>query len=786
MIGSITIGRAGRRPWRPRRPPPARARSSPGSRRRASARRGCPASARPPARCAGTRARGRRGRPRCARAWPRISRSKRRSSPASPCASVPTKPSTWAPSCAVRVDPPRLLEVTDAGHAAAPCTAASSRGSAWRLSQTKGDVPSWLCRRATGTRSARATSRDARLRVAELAGTDVDARARSATARAARRAGRRSRRDAAPARPPGDAGPRPAARTPGPRSTARSTARASSSAKQSESSAAIDDDARAAAARRGHRSSITCPFWGSTSPSLRARRIGQRRRVLQRGELGAQLAVLVVEPLAELAGRGELVADVHHLEPEPDLHAGRAAPAPRPAAVMRRAMRLRMTRTQAARIAGGPHQRAADRAARARAAPARSWRSSSSRSTIRRRALRARGFAAISSRRRTTPAAAVRMRTLARPAAGAARQPRRAEARRRPAAERVLHASILEGVVGEHREAPARPEQRPAVGEQRARARPARRSPGCGSPGTSASPGCSPGVVRPTARATVSARASVDRERTGAHDGARDGARARLLAQLRDGVGERALVPRVDDRRGGERGRAGSMRMSSGPAWRKLKPRAGVVELERAHARDRAGSRRRPSQPSSASAAAQVGVRSAGGAARVSPKGARRSRGQGQRLGIAIDAEELRVGSGLRAGPRHGRPRPTVASTRRAPGRGRSPLTTCPTITGTCTRTWAAPSGPVSVSSSVIGGSSPRLAAALPAVTSAPPSSSARPAARDLRRALGSAGRSDARKSSSPRPLVLVLTKTSCHTCLSQMRNLSTSPVIITSRLIPA
>src|SRR5207248_1314708 len=68
--------------------------------------------------------------------------------------------------------------------------------------------------------------------------------------------------------------------------------------------------------------------------------------------------------------------------------------------------------------------------------------------------------------RRGTQRAAGQLADLGAPAAHAARRARRTEAVGRPTAEGVLHAPILERVVGEHGEPAARTEHAVAVGEE--------------------------------------------------------------------------------------------------------------------------------------------------------------------------------------------------------------------------------------------------------------------------------------------------------------------------------
>src|SRR5437762_6962250 len=148
--------------------------------------------------------------------------------------------------------------------------------------------------------------------------------------------------------------------------------------------------------------------------------------------------------------------------------------------------------------------------------------------------------------RRGTKRAARQQADRGAPAAHAARRARRAEAVGRPAAEGVLHAPVLERVVGEHGEPAARTEHAVAVGEEALQLaqlvvhRDADRLEGAGC-------GMEPGPS-PAEDARDHARQLARRgEGTGAHDGARQRAGARLLAELGQGTGDLALGPLVHD-----------------------------------------------------------------------------------------------------------------------------------------------------------------------------------------------------------------------------------------------
>ena len=137
--------------------------------------------------------------------------------------------------------------------------------------------------------------------------------------------------------------------------------------------------------------------------------------------------------------------------------------------------------------------------------------------------------------------------------------------------------------------------------------------------------------------------------------------------------------------------------MSSGPAARKLNPRMGSSSWRELTPRSSSTASAPSPQPTSgriarrrAKSPCRRTTRSAAGSSRSRARAsARGSRSTPSRRAPGAPATRAA------ACP----PRPTVASTRRAPGRGRSHSTTSPTITGT----WAAPTGPMPVSL-VIGG----------------------------------------------------------------------------------
>ena len=211
-------------------------------------------------------------------------------------------------------------------------------------------------------------------------------------------------------------------------------------------------------------------------------------------------------------------------------------------------------------------------------------------------------MAAVSSGRRSSGAqpgaagAGIGARSRRRPGAGAARcsSAKRGGARgpagragrgatapgARPAASAMkrLTSRSSQRMERHHHQPPARRQQRGRLRRARARSRPARRSPGCAAPGSCASPGrCRSGPCGTTRRMiAASCRGGGDR---------RLGARAATMARAmrRDSRSSPKLIERVGQLRLGQRvapgrprsGRSRSMRMSSGPSARKLKPRAG-------------------------------------------------------------------------------------------------------------------------------------------------------------------------------------------------------------------
>ena len=191
----------------------------------------------------------------------------------------------------------------------------------------------------------------------------------------------------------------------------------------------------------------------------------------------------------------------------------------------------------------------------------------------------------------------------------------------------------------------------------------------------------------------------------GAHDCARDRPRARLLAVLAEDPPELGLVGGVHDLAGPA---ARPIRMSSGASARKL-TRARRRRAAWSSRRGRAG--RVGAVPAEAAGLVDRRERAprGGGRDRLARESRLASRARRGRDRAPSSVASGAAASSAAAWP----PSPSVASTRRAPGRGRSPPTTCPTNTGT----WAAPTGPMSVPSVAIGGPSPRTAAALAALT---------------------------------------------------------------------
>src|SRR5262245_46679671 len=340
-------------------------------------------------------------------------------------------------------------------------TAASSRGNAWRMSHTNGDATSWLCTRASGTRSARATSpRRARSPPSWRGRTYTEGTLRERASSSPRRS------TISPRCGTSDTSRRccPAAWrvNSGPRSTARSTARARSSAKQSESSAAI-----ATTRARRPRSAVI----GARSPALSLARRGRACRGQPRTgppHPGASRARPGAGAARDRGAGGAGVPRRAGSRRRPPAAGatpgrGRGAPARRPGA-----------RSGATAGCASPGSGDADRSrgAPADAAPTGTARAAQGRSLsdldplddAELGAARARILGDLLGRRTLRPRS--QDTHLAAPPAGAAWQPRRTEARGRPATKRLLHASILEGVVGDDGEPPARPEQVPAVGEE--------------------------------------------------------------------------------------------------------------------------------------------------------------------------------------------------------------------------------------------------------------------------------------------------------------------------------
>ena len=583
-------------------------------------------------------------------------------------------------------------------------TACASRGSAWRFSHTNGCA----ARAAAGAgRTARASAARERraggLRSRELPRPHEDRRDVERERERLAVAVEDLARDAGRARSPRDAGAPPAARSPA-RAARRGRRRGRAAARSTSAKSAAMTTTRARRrAARAHGRSTTCPFCGSAMPSRRAR-LGQR---------GRSCSVASSTRARAARARGEAASGAR---PTARSRCRRPAGGARPAAC--RAARDRaesVTRraggraSPASAVAGRSSADQRPRIASVRGAPRRcaAVRSScllpSSRSTTRSRALRARGLLATSSPPAAADAGSAGAPWRASRSAQRGR-PGRAEAARGPAAERLLHAPVLERMIGEDREPPAgRSSAQPSARKRRARR--ARRSPRCGAPGRCASrddarPGRGPharhdlgelgggrsGRARTMARATARARGSSPYS-------AMTRRRGRAPSQSFTTVG------------GGELG-AGSMRMSSGPSCAEAEAARRVVELQRAHAeveQDGVGA-----VPALAASCAPRSAKVPAGGGR----GRRTRRAAGRARASAAGRGRCRAAGSpapRRAAPRHEPPSPTVASTRQAPGRGRSPPTTCPTITGT----WAAPTGPMSVSSARIGGPSPRIVAAL-------------------------------------------------------------------------
>ena len=229
----------------------------------------------------------------------------------------------------------------------------------------------------------------------------------------------------------------------------------------------------------------------------------------------------------------------------------------------------------------------------------------------------------------------------------------------------------------------AEPPRRVRRGTRRARR--ARGSPRCGSPGTSASPGRSASSpLRGIARRTMSASCpvvSIGARCARRDDRPRDAARVPLLAELVDHVGQRLLVG-AGDRLGGRRPADVSMRMSSGSSRRKLKPRPGASSC----IDDTPRSASTPSTPSIAARVEHLRQRAVVAVHQLDPIAERRAARRARCASAAGSrsrpiSRDAPASSSARACP----PSPTVQSTNSPPRDGARCSSTSATMTGSCT-----------------------------------------------------------------------------------------------------
>ena len=605
-----------------------------------------------------------------------------------------------------------------AARARAPRTASASRGDAWRFSQTNGAaVPIFFCEpRRSGRRAARELRR-ARAPVAaswrgrtktdgtfdrerEQLAVAVDDRRRDAGSsatlwRCCRAASARERR--ARAAPPGRRRAQRAART-----AARRAPRPRATRARRPRGAFMELDRPGPCRGSTHAEPLAPPRRG-------ARRVAQRREL----DLAARAARARGDGAA-CARRRELVADVDHLEPQPDVRHAEERPARAPSA------------SDAAHepAAHDPHERRGSVARRTSGRRTDSERAHGARSLTRRSSVppafddaQARAARARVRRRSPPPSAAPAARQDRAPGAASRRRScttrGRTDGSRRPSAETPpsrggLRASGRRG---------------PRAGRPAGAASSRRRESASSAPSSSFTAmrsawkvrvaGWRPGLPRPTARATTSASA-VRRSRADGRGRSRARRRAPAAPRRTRAMASRQRPPRPTRSRSRRRSRAasGPIRMSSGPSARKLKPRARVVELERAHAeveQDRVGAV--PAELARARASS-VGVARA--AQRDAVAGRREPRaGARERVGVASSAERASCRAPRRAAPPHALRAPRSHRRDGHPAGGAAPPPPAPTITGTLGGAHR-PDVRLVV---VIGGSSPRLAAALAAFT---------------------------------------------------------------------